>query len=91
MNKINQGNAQLMSLVLVLGLAMMAAPRGIEMMAQQQSERIWDVTAGQFNTVQMAARPGILARSVIFPAIYRVWGGMSGLIIRRLVQAVAGK
>ncbi|EGF1643284.1 shufflon system plasmid conjugative transfer pilus tip adhesin PilV [Salmonella enterica] len=56
MNKINQGNAQLMSLVLVLGLAMMAAPRGIEMMAQQQSERIWDVTAGQFNTVQMAAR-----------------------------------
>ncbi|EAW1476896.1 shufflon system plasmid conjugative transfer pilus tip adhesin PilV [Salmonella enterica subsp. enterica] len=56
MNKINQGNAQLMSLVLVLGLAMMAAPRGIEMMARQQSERIWDVTAGQFNTVQMAAR-----------------------------------
>ncbi|EBU7462377.1 hypothetical protein DK079_12080 [Salmonella enterica subsp. enterica serovar Typhimurium] len=56
MNKINQGNAQLMSLVLVLGLAMMAAPGGIEMMARQQSERIWDVTAGQFNTVQMAAR-----------------------------------
>ncbi|EBY5691798.1 shufflon system plasmid conjugative transfer pilus tip adhesin PilV [Salmonella enterica subsp. enterica serovar Enteritidis] len=56
MNKINQGNAQLMSLVLVLGLAMMAAPRGIEMMARQQSERVWDVTAGQFNTVQMAAR-----------------------------------
>ncbi len=56
MNKINQGNAQLMSLVLVLGLAMMAAPRGIEMMAQQQSERVWDVTASQFNTVQMAAR-----------------------------------
>lgn len=56
MKKINQGNAQLMSLVLVLGLAMMAAPRGIEMMAQQQSERVWDVTASQFNTVQMAAR-----------------------------------
>ncbi|EHZ8363359.1 shufflon system plasmid conjugative transfer pilus tip adhesin PilV [Salmonella enterica] len=56
MKKINQGNAQLMSLVLVLGLAMMAAPRGIEMIAQQQSERVWDVTASQFNTVQMAAR-----------------------------------
>lgn len=56
MNNINQGNAQLMSLVLVLGLAMIAAPRGIEMMAQQQSERIWDVTASQFNTVQIAAR-----------------------------------
>ena len=155
MNKINQGNAQLMSLVLVLGLAMMAAPRGIEMMAQQQSERVWDVTASQFNTVQMAARqyisdnldtlatqvkparpvyvsvntlkttghlpagfgandhnqnyliavvsnpkmtgqlqadsPGILARFVIFQAIYRDSEAMSGLTIRRLVPAVDGK
>ncbi|EAM1289264.1 shufflon system plasmid conjugative transfer pilus tip adhesin PilV [Salmonella enterica] len=56
MKKINQGNAQLISLVLVLTIAMMAAPRGIEMMAQQQSERVWDVTASQFNAVQMAAR-----------------------------------
>ncbi|EGL1840065.1 shufflon system plasmid conjugative transfer pilus tip adhesin PilV [Salmonella enterica] len=56
MKKINQGNAQLISLVLVLGLAMLAAPRGIEMIAQQQSQRIWDVTANQFNTVQLAAR-----------------------------------
>ncbi|MCH5483936.1 shufflon system plasmid conjugative transfer pilus tip adhesin PilV [Salmonella enterica subsp. diarizonae serovar 16:z10:e,n,x,z15] len=56
MKKVNRGNAQLISLVLVLGLAMLAAPRGIEMIAQQQSQRIWDVTASQFNTVQMAAR-----------------------------------
>ncbi|EBP5446885.1 shufflon system plasmid conjugative transfer pilus tip adhesin PilV, partial [Salmonella enterica] len=56
MKKINQGNAQLLSLVLVLTIAMMAAPRGIEMIARQQSERVWDVTASQFNTVQMAAR-----------------------------------
>ncbi|EEE1598420.1 shufflon system plasmid conjugative transfer pilus tip adhesin PilV [Salmonella enterica subsp. enterica serovar Oslo] len=56
MKKINQGNAQLLSLAFVLGLAMMAAPRGIEMVAQQQAERVWDVTASQFNTVQMAAR-----------------------------------
>ncbi|ECX7657829.1 hypothetical protein CID34_19310 [Salmonella enterica] len=45
MKKINQGNAQLLSLVLVLTIAMMAAPRGIEMIARQQSERVWDVTA----------------------------------------------
>ncbi|EDW9102926.1 shufflon system plasmid conjugative transfer pilus tip adhesin PilV [Salmonella enterica subsp. diarizonae] len=56
MKKVNRGNAQLISLVLVLGLAMLAAPRGIEMIAQQQSQRIWDVTSSQFNTVQMAAR-----------------------------------
>lgn len=56
MKKINQGNAQLLSLAFVLGLAMMVAPRGIEMVAQQQAERVWDVTASQFNTVQMAAR-----------------------------------
>ncbi|MDJ6543139.1 shufflon system plasmid conjugative transfer pilus tip adhesin PilV [Salmonella enterica] len=56
MKKVNRGNAQLISLVLVLGLAMLAAPRGIEMIAQQQSQRIWEVTANQFNTVQQAAR-----------------------------------
>ncbi|MBU2675372.1 shufflon system plasmid conjugative transfer pilus tip adhesin PilV [Hafnia paralvei] len=56
MKKINQGNAQLIALALVLGLGMMAAPRGVEMIAQQLSERTWDVTASQFNAVQMAAR-----------------------------------
>jgi len=56
MKKINQGNAQLIGLTLVLAIGMMAAPRGIEKTAQQLSERTWDVTAGQFNTVQMAAR-----------------------------------
>ncbi|HHE1876165.1 TPA: shufflon system plasmid conjugative transfer pilus tip adhesin PilV [Salmonella enterica subsp. enterica serovar Strathcona] len=56
MKKVNRGNAQLISLVLVLGLAMLAAPRGIEMIAQQQSQRIWEVTANQFNAVQLAAR-----------------------------------
>ncbi|EBU8977119.1 shufflon system plasmid conjugative transfer pilus tip adhesin PilV, partial [Salmonella enterica subsp. enterica serovar Java] len=29
---------------------------GIEMIAQQQSQRIWEVTANQFNAVQLAAR-----------------------------------
>lgn len=56
MKKINQGNAQLIALALVLGLGMMAAPRGVEIIAQQLSERTWDVTASQFNAVQMAAR-----------------------------------
>lgn len=56
MKRINQGNAQLIALALVLGIGMMAAPRGIEMVAQQLSQRTWDVTAGQFNAVQMAAR-----------------------------------
>jgi hypothetical protein len=56
MKQINQGNAQLIAMVLVLGLGMMAAPRGVEMIAQQLSERTWEVSASQFNTVQMAAR-----------------------------------
>ncbi|EGC5602286.1 shufflon system plasmid conjugative transfer pilus tip adhesin PilV [Salmonella enterica] len=56
MKKVNQGSAPLISLVLALGIAMIAAPRGVEMLAQQQVERVWDVTASQFNTVQMAAR-----------------------------------
>ncbi|WP_367376771.1 shufflon system plasmid conjugative transfer pilus tip adhesin PilV [Hafnia alvei] len=56
MKRINQGNAQLIALALVLGLGMMAAPRGVKMIAQQLSERTWDVTASQFNAVQLAAR-----------------------------------
>ncbi|EKR5680586.1 shufflon system plasmid conjugative transfer pilus tip adhesin PilV [Salmonella enterica] len=56
MKKVNQGSAPLISLVLALGIAMIAAPRGVEKLAQMQVERVWDVTARQFNTVQMAAR-----------------------------------
>lgn len=53
--KIHRGGSQLLALMLVLAIAALVAPAGMEQYSQYMARKSWKVSADQFNTVQDAA------------------------------------
>ncbi|EKN3347816.1 shufflon system plasmid conjugative transfer pilus tip adhesin PilV [Yersinia ruckeri] len=52
---VNKGGAQLLSMVIVMGLVAMLAPKGYEQFTNYMARKTYDVTSDQFNFVQSSA------------------------------------
>lgn len=52
---VNKGGAQLLSMVVVMGLVAMLAPKGYEQFTNYMARKTYDVTSDQFNFVQSTA------------------------------------
>ncbi|MEG7665007.1 shufflon system plasmid conjugative transfer pilus tip adhesin PilV [Hafnia paralvei] len=52
---VNRGGSQLLSMVIVMGLVAMLAPKGAEQYSNYMARKSYDVTADQFNFVQSSA------------------------------------
>lgn len=52
---VNKGGAQLFSMVIVMGLVAMLAPKGYEQFSHYMARKTYDVTTDQFNFVQSSA------------------------------------
>lgn len=52
---VNKGGSQLLSMVIVMGLVAMLAPKGYEQFTNYMARKTYDVTSDQFNFVQSSA------------------------------------
>lgn len=53
--KVNKGGAQLLSMVIVMGIVAMLAPKGYEQFTNYMARKTYDLTSEQFNFVQSSA------------------------------------